>query len=52
MLRMELPEKRKRGRPRMGLMHAVRENVAVPEVTEDDAEDRNEWRLKIRCGDP
>ena len=41
-LRMELPGKRKRGRPKMRFM-------AVFEVTKEDAE---EWRWKILCGDP
>ena len=27
------------------------EDVAEAEVTEKDAEDRTEWRWKIRCGD-
>ena len=49
MLRMELPGKRKRRRPRF--MDAVREDMAVIEVTEEDAEDRTEWRWKICCGD-
>ena len=33
-------------------MDAVRENMAVVEVTEEDIADRTEWRWKIRCGDP
>ena len=33
-------------------MHVVREDMAVVEVTEDHAEDRNKWRRKICCGDP
>ena len=32
-----------------GLMDAVREDMAVVEVTEEDAEDRTKWRWKIRC---
>ena len=42
--RMELPGKRKRGRPKTRFMCAVREDMAVVEVTEEDAEDRNKWR--------
>ena len=52
MLRMELPEKRKLVRPKRRFMDAVREDMAVAEVTEEDAEDRTEWRWKIRCGNP
>ena len=33
-------------------MDAVREDMADLEVTEEDTEDRNNWRRKIRCGDP
>ena len=32
-------------------MYAVREDMAVVEVTEEDAEDRTTWRWKIHCGD-
>ena len=43
---------RKRGRPKRRFMDAVREGTTVAEVTEQDAEDRSEWRWQIRCGDP
>ena len=33
-------------------MDVVKEDMAEVEVTEEDTEDRNNWRLKIRCGDP
>ena len=52
MLRIELPGKRKRGRPKRRLMDVVKEDMADVEVTEEDAEDRSNWRGKIRCGDP
>ena len=45
MPRMELSGKRKRGWPKMSFMDAMREDMAVVEVTEEDAEDRTEWRL-------
>ena len=32
-------------------MHAVRDDMALVEVTEDDAEDRTKCRWDIRCGD-
>ena len=49
MLRMELPGKRTQGRPKTKFMDALRESMAV---TEEDTEDRTEWRWNIRCGDP
>ena len=49
MLRMELPGKRKRGRPKRQFVDAVRQDMAVVEVTEEDAVDRTKWRRKIRC---
>ena len=52
MLRMELPGKRKRGRPKRRFMDVVKEDMAEVEVTEEDTEVRNNWRRKIRCGDP
>ena len=52
MLRMELPGKRKRGRPKRRFMDVVKEDMAEVEVMEEDAVDRNNWRRKIRCGDP
>ena len=39
-LRMELPGKRKRGRPRMRLMNVAREDMEVVEMTEEDVDDR------------
>ena len=52
MLRMELPGKRKRGRPKRRFMDVVKEDMAEVEVTEGDTVDRRNWRKKIRCGDP
>ena len=52
MLRMELPGKRKRGRPKRRFMDIVKEDMAEIEVTEEDTGDRNHWRWKIRCRDP
>ena len=46
----ELPGKRKRERPRF--MDAEREDATAVEVTEEDAEERTEWRRRIRRGDP
>ena len=47
-----MPGKRKWGRPTRKYMDAVREEMAVVEVTEEDTEDNTKWRWKIRCGDP
>ena len=48
---MELPEKRKWGRlKRMYTLDAVREDMAVVEVTEEYAEDQ--MGMENRCGDP
>ena len=49
-MRMELPGKRKM--TKMRLLDVVREDMAVVEVTEEDAEDRNKWRWRIQCDDP
>ena len=41
MLRMELPGKRKRGRPKRRFVDVVKEDMAEVEVTEEDTVDRN-----------
>ena len=45
---MELPGKRKRGRPKRRFMDVVKEDMAEVEVTEEDAEVTAEWIWKIR----
>ena len=30
----------------------MKKDMVEVEVTEEDTEDRNNWRWKIRCGDP
>ena len=52
MLIMELSGKRTRGRPKRRFMDVVKEDMAEVEVTMEDTDDRNNWRWKIRCGDP
>ena len=32
-------------------MDVVKEDMAEVEVADEDTEDRNSWRLNIRCGD-
>ena len=52
MMKMELPGKRKRGRPKRRFMEMVREDMQVVGTTEGDAEDRKRWKQMLRCGDP
>ena len=33
-------------------MDVVKEDVTEVKVTEEDTEDRNNWKWKIRCGHP
>ena len=47
-----MPGKRKRGRPKRKFMDVVKEDMAEVKVTEEDTEDRSNWRWKIRCGVP
>ena len=47
---MELPGKRKRGRPDRTFMGVVKEDMAEVEETEEDTEVRNNLRCKILCG--
>ncbi|KAK2917518.1 hypothetical protein Q8A73_004265 [Channa argus] len=51
MLRLELPGRRSRGRPKRRFMDVVREDMKLVGVSEEDAEDRVRWRHMIRCGD-
>ena len=51
-LRMELPGRRRRGRPRRRFMDAIREDMRVVGAMEEDVGDRTRWRNLIRCGDP
>ncbi|XP_063845349.1 uncharacterized protein LOC135091540 [Scylla paramamosain] len=50
MLDMDLPGRRKRGKPKRRFMDAVKRNMEVG-VTEEDAKDRAHWRRVICCGD-
>ena len=36
----------------MRYMDAMRDDMAVIEVTDEDAEGITDWRWNIRCGDP
>ncbi|PME06485.1 hypothetical protein A8A06_13560 [Escherichia coli] len=52
MLKMELPGRRRRGRPQRRFMDVVKEDMQRVGVREEDARDRVRWRQMIRCGDP
>ena len=52
MLRMELPGRRSRGRPKRTFMDVVKEDMKLAGVREEEAEDRVRWRQMTRCGDP
>ena len=51
-LRMALPGKRKKGRPKRRYMDALVEDMRAAGVQERDTQDRIKWRQAIRCGDP
>ena len=52
MLRMELSGKMKWGRPNWRFMDVVKQDMAEVEVMEEDTVYTNNWKRKIRCGDP
>lgn len=51
-LKMELPSKRRGGRPKRWFMDVVREDMQVIHVTEEDLGDGNRWKQIICCADP
>ena len=51
-MEMELPGKRRRGRPKRRFLDVVKEDMADVGVKETDVEDRKMWRMMIRCGHP
>ena len=52
MMEMELPGKRKRGRPKRRFLNLVKEDMREVGAKETDVEDRIVWRQIIRCGYP
>ncbi|MCJ8749155.1 hypothetical protein PDJAM_G00173060 [Pangasius djambal] len=52
MLDMELPGRRRRGRPKRRYMDVINEDMKLVGASVEDAEDRDRWRVMIRCGDP
>ena len=47
MLEIDLPGRRKRGRPKRIFMDAVKEDMIEMGVTEEDAKDRVRWRSAV-----
>ena len=50
MIKMELPGKRRRGRPKRRFLDVVKEDMKEVGVKEMDIENRKMWRMMIRCG--
>ena len=50
MMGMELPGKRKRGRPKRRFLDVVKEDKAEVGAKKTDIEDKKVWRMMIRCG--
>ena len=52
MMEMELPGKRRRGRPKRRFLNVVKEDIGEVGAKEADVEERKVWRMMIRCGHP
>ena len=52
MMEMELPGKRRRGRPKRRFLDVVKEDMKEVGVKKIDIEDRKMWRMMICCGHP
>ena len=52
MMKMELPGKRKRGRPKRRFLDMVKEDMEEVGAKETDIEDRKMRRMMIRCRHP
>ena len=50
MMEMDLPRKRRRGRPKRRFLDVVKEDMGELGAKETDVEDRKVWRMMIRCG--
>ena len=51
-MEMELPGKRRRGRPKKRFLDVVKEDMGEVGAKETDVEDRKIWRMMIHSGDP
>ena len=49
---MELPGKRRRGRPKRRFLDVAKKDMKEVGVKEMDIEGRKMWRMMIRCGHP
>ena len=49
---MELPGKRKGGRPKRRFLDVVKEDMEEVGAREKDIKNRTLWRNSIRCGNP
>ena len=52
MMEMELPGKRRSGRPKRRFLDVVKEDMREVGAKETDVEDRKMWRMMIRYGHP
>ena len=52
MIEMELPGKRKKGRPKRRFLDVVKKDMGEVGAKETDVENRTVWRQIIRCGYP
>ena len=52
MMEMELPGKRKRGKPKKRFLDLVKEDMGKVGAKEMDVENRTVWRKMIHCGYP
>ena len=50
MMEMELPGKRRRGRPKRRFLDVVKEHMLEVGAKETDVDDKKVWRMMIRCG--
>ena len=50
MMEMELPGKRKKGRPKRRFLDVVKEDMGEVGAKETNVEDREVWRMMIHCG--
>ena len=48
---MELPGKKRRGRPKTRFMDVIRKDMRVVGVSDKDMTSRRNCRLRIRCSD-
>ena len=51
-MEIELPGKKRRGRPKRRFVDVVKEDMGEVGVKETDVENRKMWRMMIRCGCP